>query len=204
MGWWEINSVEANKKVSQCRVPSRRRPALLHDVIQHPSGESNHPFYRKAAENAEIPFENAVERLASDPYVLNDAKKSWTEKSEEQKWKAAENKIPIPFNNADAERTASDPNVSNVANKTWMLRWREKSKELRTAPLTFLEHLVCLFLRMCQSCRKEYELDNDDRNGNDVQTRIQDARSRRMEMNAFFFSLFLVSLFGLFIGQFIW
>ena len=137
---------------------------LLNNFCQL-SGEY-HPFYKKAAENAKISFNNAVERLASDPNVPNDAKKAWR------------------------------------------LRGREKSDELPTAPLTFLEHLAWLFLRIfcaCQSCRKGYELDNGDRNGNDVQTiqrveiKSQDARSRRMEMNAFFFSLFLVSLFPIWI-----
>jgi len=46
---------------------------LLYNVYQL-SGES-YPFYKKAAENAKIPFNNAVERLASDPYVSNDANK---------------------------------------------------------------------------------------------------------------------------------
>jgi hypothetical protein len=110
--------------------------------------------------------------------------------------KAAEN-AKIPFNKA-VERLASDPNVSKDAKKAW----REKSEELPTAPMTFLEHLAWLFLCIfcpCQSCRKGYELDNDDNNGNDektvlvIQIKSQDARSRRMEMNATFFSVFLVS-----------
>eukprot|EP00984_Skeletonema_dohrnii_P020763 scaffold10195_cov70-Skeletonema_dohrnii-CCMP3373.AAC.3 len=54
---------------------------LLYNVYQL-SGQSLHPLYRKAAENAKKPFNIAVERLASDPYVLNDAKKAWREKSE--------------------------------------------------------------------------------------------------------------------------
>ena len=126
---------------------------LLYNVYQL-SGESRHPFYRKAAENAKIPFNNAVNRLASDPYALNDAKKAWMEMSE----------------------------------------------ELPTSPLTFLEHLACLFLRIFCVCQpKWYELENDDRNVDNVriqriQIKFQDARSRRMEMNAIFFSLFLLSL----------
>jgi len=121
---------------------------LLYDVIQLSS--ESYPFYRKAAENAKIPFNNAVERLASDPYVPNDAKK----------------------------------------------RWGEKPKELPTAPLTFLEHLAWLFLRIfcaCQFCRKGYELDSGDRNVAHIQ-RIQDARSRCMQTIAIFFLVFLVSL----------
>jgi len=109
--------------------------------------------------------------------------------------KAAEN-AKIPFNNA-VERLASDPNVSNDAKK----RWGRKPKELPTAPLTFLEHLAWLFLRIfcaCQSCRKGYEMDDDDRNdvqiAQTIQIKSQDARSRRMEMNVIFFLVFLVSL----------
>jgi len=125
---------------------------LLYDVCQL-SGES-YPFYMKAAENAKIPFNNAVERLASDPNVPNDAKKAW----------------------------------------------REKSEELPTAPLTFLEHLAWLFLCIfcaCQICRKGHEMDNDDRNDvhiKRIQIKSQDARSRRMETNAIFFFVFLVLL----------
>eukprot|EP00984_Skeletonema_dohrnii_P009917 scaffold3819_cov98-Skeletonema_dohrnii-CCMP3373.AAC.4 len=131
---------------------------ILHNVCQLSDKCESYP-YRKAIENAEIPFNNAVERLASDPNVLNDAKKAW----------------------------------------------REKSQELPTAPLplTFLEHLAWLFLRIfcaCQSCRKGYEVGSDDRYGDDVQTiqrieiKSQDTRSRRMETNAIFFLIFLVTL----------
>jgi hypothetical protein len=76
----------------------REDAGLLYDVCQL----SFDPFYKEAAENAKIPFNNAVERLASDPNVSNDAKKAWR------------------------------------------LRGREMSEELRlrTAPLTFLEHLA--------------------------------------------------------------
>ena len=133
---------------------------ILYNVCQL-SGASYH--HTKAAKYAQIPFNNAVERLASDPYVLNDAKNAWREKSQEQS-------------------TATAP-----------------------LPLPFLEHLAWLFLRIfcaCQSCRKRYEdeVGNDDRYGDDVQKiqrieiKSQDARSRRMETNAIFFLIFLVSL----------
>eukprot|EP00985_Skeletonema_marinoi_P030449 scaffold32132_cov66-Skeletonema_marinoi.AAC.1 len=122
---------------------------LLYNIYQL-SRKSLHPLYRKEAENAKEPFNKAVEKLASNPYVLNDAKKAWREKLERQP---------------------------------------------PTTSLTFLEHLAWLFLRIfcaCQSCRKGYELKNDPRNVDDVhiqraQIKSQDARSRRMEMNAIFF-----------------
>eukprot|EP00984_Skeletonema_dohrnii_P014031 scaffold5864_cov93-Skeletonema_dohrnii-CCMP3373.AAC.9 len=132
----------------------------LHNVCQL-SGASY--YHRKAAKYAKIPFNNAVEKLVSDPYVLNDAKKAWREKSQE-----------LPTDTAPL-------------------------------PLTFLEHLAGLFLRIfCahQSCRERYEdeVGNDDRYGDDVQTiqrieiKSQDARSRRMETNAIFFLIFLITL----------
>ena len=122
--------------------------------VEQLSNES-HPLYKKAGENAEIPFKNAVKRLLSDPYALNDAKKVW--------------------------------------------RTREKLEKL--PPLSFLEHLACLFLLfLCgwQSC-KEHKLDIDERHVNDVNIqrilmKSQDARSRRMERNAILFLVFLVSL----------
>ena len=113
-------------------------------------------LYKEAAENAKIPFKNAVERLISDPYVLHDTKGAW--------------------------------------------RGREKFEERPIAPLTYLEHLVCLFLYLCicRSCEREYVLENDDIQVNDVHSqnriRSQYARSRRMETNAIFCLVFLVSL----------
>lgn len=93
----------------------------------------------------------------------------------------------------------SDPNVLNESK----IAWREKSKSIepptRTVPLTFMEHLAWLFLRiLCasQSCKKGYEQDNDDRNDVNIQRiriKSQDARSTRMETNAIFFLVFLVS-----------
>lgn len=52
----------------------------LHNLYQ--LSDESHPLlkkaaYMKAAENAEIPFKNAADRLVSDPYVLNDTKKAW-------------------------------------------------------------------------------------------------------------------------------
>jgi len=111
--------------------------------------------------------------------------------------KAAEN-AKEPFNKA-VEKLALHPYVLNDAKKAW----REKLEgPPPTTSLTFLEHLAWLFLRIfcaCQSCRKGYELENDPRNVNDVhaqraQIKSQDARSRRMEMNAIFFLVFLVLL----------
>ncbi len=105
-----------------------------------------------------------------------------------------------PFNNA-VKRLLLDPYTSNVTRKTWEAA-RDKD-ELLTAPLTFLEHLACLFINFrccfCQSCAGEDELDNDDSQVNDdyiqrIQTKSQDARSRHMEMNAIFFLAFLFSL----------
>jgi hypothetical protein len=49
--------------------------AQLLNIFCQLSGESY--LYSKAAENAKIPFNKAVERLASDPYVSSDAKKAW-------------------------------------------------------------------------------------------------------------------------------
>jgi len=146
------------KQIQKClKAEFLQEDALLLYNIYQLSGESLHPLYRKAAKNAKEPFNKAVEKLASDPYVLNDAKKAWREKLERQP---------------------------------------------PTTSLTFLEHLAWLFLRIfcaCQSCRKGYELKNDPRNVDDVhiqraQIKSQDARSRRMEMNAIFFLVFLVSL----------
>ena len=54
---------------------------LLYNIYQL-SGESFHPLLRQAAENAKEPFNKAVEKLASYPYVLNIEKKAWREKSE--------------------------------------------------------------------------------------------------------------------------
>ena len=133
---------------------------ILHNVCKL-FGASYH--HTKARENAKIPFNNAVEKLVSDPYVLNDTKKAWREKSQE-----------LPTDTAPL-------------------------------PLTFLEHLAWLFLRIfcaCQSCRKGYEdeVGNNDRYADDVQTiqrieiKSQDARSRRMQTNAIFFLIFLVTL----------
>ncbi len=113
-------------------------------------------LYKEAAENAKIPFKNAVERLISDPYVLHDTKEAW--------------------------------------------RGREKFEERPIAPLTYLEHIACLFLYLCicRSCEREYLLENDDIQVNDVHSqnriRSQHARSRRMETNAICCLVFLLSL----------
>eukprot|EP00985_Skeletonema_marinoi_P019259 scaffold10974_cov154-Skeletonema_marinoi.AAC.8 len=151
-GRWGGGKSTLWKQIQKClQAEFFQEDALLLYNIYQLSGESLHPLLRKAAKNAEKPFNNAVERLASDPYVLNDAKEAWREKSEG----------PPP-----------------------------------TTSLTFLEHLAWLFLRIfcaCQSCREGYELENVPRNVDDVhiqraQIKSQDARSRRMEMNAIFFS----------------
>ena len=150
------------KQIQKClKAEFLQEDALLLYNIYQLSGESLHPLYRKAAKNAKEPFNKAVEKLASDPYVLNDAKKAWREKSQEQPT------APLP--------------------------------------LTFLEHLAWLFLRIfcaCQSCRKRYEdeVGNNDRYADDVQTiqrieiKSQDTRSRRMQTSAIFFLIFLVTL----------
>ena len=125
---------------------------MLHNVCQL-SGTS---YHRKAAKYAKEPCINAVERLVSDPYVLNDVKKAWRQTT------------------ATAQTTAP-------------------------LPLTFLEHLVWLFLCIfcaCQSFRKGYE---DEVGDDEIIQRIEDARSRRMETNAIFFSIFLVTLSPLWI-----
>jgi len=146
------------KQIKKClQAAFLQEDALLLYNIYQLSGESFHSLFRQAAENAKEPFNKAVEKLASHPYVSNDAKKAWREKLEG----------PPP-----------------------------------TTSLTFLEHLAWLFLRIfcaCQSCRG-YELELprnvnvDDVHIQRAQIKSQDARSRRMEMNAIFFLVFLVSL----------
>ena len=65
---------------------------MLHNVCQL-SGTHHR---RKAAKYAKKPFINVVKRLVSDPYVLNDAKKAWREKSQELA-PTAPLPLPLPF-----------------------------------------------------------------------------------------------------------